>query len=311
MNRCPLTYEMCEDQKYSQKGLKALSRNLKRLNDFPFTPEEQIKAALEIGGKLSIQGVQPKLSVVLNVAKNGFEIVEKGGTYIVKPPQQLYKELPENEDLSMKLASKVGIEVPLHGMMYNIDGSLSYFIKRFDRLSAGQKIAVEDFSQLMGFSRETKYSSSMEQVIGVINQYCSFPHLEKIKLWRLVIFCFLIGNEDLHLKNLSLISRNDKVELSPAYDLLNSTITRAKVEEEMALPIQGKKSHFKRAHLVDYFGKERLGLDLFLLEKELSKFETALDTWIELISKSFLSSEMKQKYVSLIKNRLTRLKNLH
>lgn len=309
MNRCPLTYELCDpSDRYSSKGLKLLSRNLKTLLSFPFTPEEQIKAALEIGGKLSIQGVQPKLSVVLNTSKGTFEIVEKGGKYIVKPPQQLYRELPENEDLTMRLAASVGIEVPLHGLMYNIDGSLSYFIKRFDRLPAGQKVAVEDFSQLMGFSRETKYSSSIEQVIGVIQKYCSFPQIEKIKLWRLVVFCFLTGNEDLHLKNLSLITRDDKVELSPAYDLLNSTIVRSKVEEEMALPIQGKKSGLKRLHLFDYLGKERMGIETRLLEKEFSKFERNIEKWHELISKSFLSEEMKLKYRALLNTRLLKLK---
>ena len=100
MNRCPITYELCETQKYSNKGLKLLSKNLKNLNDFPYTAKEQIQLASQFAAKLSIQGVQPKLSVRLNAAKEEFEIVERGGKFILKPPHQTYDELPQNEDLT-------------------------------------------------------------------------------------------------------------------------------------------------------------------------------------------------------------------
>ncbi|MFN3841565.1 MAG: HipA domain-containing protein, partial [Cyclobacteriaceae bacterium] len=92
--------------------------------------------------KMSIQGVQPKLSVKLNIGKGIFEVTDTGGTFIIKPPQDYYPELPENEDLTMRLARVMGIEVPLHGMIYAVDGNRSYFIKRFDRLARGKKAAV-------------------------------------------------------------------------------------------------------------------------------------------------------------------------
>ena len=205
----------------------------------------------------------------------------------------------------MRLAKIVGIEVPLHGMIYNIDGSLSYFIKRFDRLRK-QKIAVEDFSQLLGYSRETKYESSMEKVISVIEKHCTFPVVEKLKLFRLVIFNFMIGNEDMHLKNFTLIRRENKVELSPAYDLLNTTIIM-NAEEEIALPIRGKKKKLKRNDFVDYFGIDRLGLSESILENELLRFKESLNSWSELISNSFLSEKMCTLYVKIIEDRRKRL----
>ncbi|MBS4168454.1 Serine/threonine-protein kinase toxin HipA [Parachlamydia sp. AcF125] len=174
---------------------------------------------------------------MLDVRKKEFRVVEKGGQFIIKPPHHLYEEVPQNEDLTMRLAKIIGIETPLHGMIYNIDGSLSYFIKRFDR-SRNQKIGVEDFSQLLGHSRETKYESSMEKVVSVIEKHCTFPMVEKLKLFKLVIFNFITRNEDMHLKNFTLISRENKVEMSPAYDLLNTTII-IQAEEEIALPIRG------------------------------------------------------------------------
>lgn len=308
MNRCPITYELCEEFKYSKKGLNQLSRYLTSLHDFPFTAKEQIQLANQLASKLSIQGVQPKLSVTLNLKKGEFEIAEKGGTFILKPPPPSYEELPQNEDLTMRLAEQVRIDIPIHGMIYNIDGSLSYFIKRFDRLPGKRKLAVEDFSQLLGYSRETKYESSMEKVISVIEKHCTFPALEMIKLFRLVIFNFLIGNEDMHLKNFMLIRRQNKVQLSPAYDLLNTTIV-LKSSEEIALPIRGKKSKLNRFDLVDYFGQERLHLPEDTIRQELVRFEEALNEWSKLIANSFLSQDLQERYEKLIRQRWQRIKS--
>lgn len=305
MNRCPITYEMCEES-YTKRGLALLSKKLQRLVPFPFTAQEQLELALQYASKISIQGVQPKLSVVLNVTKECFETVEKGGTFILKPPHHLYEQLPQNEDLSMRLAAVVGIEVPLHGLIYNMDGTLTYFIKRFDRVGRKGKFSVEDFSQLLGYSRETKYESSMEKLIAVIEMHCSFPLLEKIQFFRRVIFNFLIGNEDMHLKNFSLINNGSKVTLSPAYDLLNSTIV-LKATEEIALPLRGKKSHLNRFDFFDYFGKERLKLTPTILEQEWDRFVKARSTWDTLLKQSFLTDEKRSLYTAVLQERWDRL----
>jgi serine/threonine-protein kinase HipA len=205
----------------------------------------------------------------------------------------------------MRLAKIVGIEVPLHGMIYNIDGSLSYIIRRFDRFG-NQKVAVEDFSQLLECTRDTKYESSMEKIVSVIEKHCTFPILEKIKLFRLVIFNFLTGNEDMHLKNFSMIRWEDKVELSPAYDLLNTTII-IQSKEEIALPIRGKKSKLTRNDFVSYFGNERLGLSVQVIENELMKFKQSFNQWEQLLDKSFLSEKMRHRYKDLINDRWKRL----
>ena len=116
MNTCPITYEPCGDKKYSEKGLKHLSRNLTRLNDFPYTQEEQLREAAARAPKMSIQGVQPKLSAKLKVTEGIFEVTDKGGEFILKPQNTLYPQLPENEDLTMRLADKIGLEISLHGL---------------------------------------------------------------------------------------------------------------------------------------------------------------------------------------------------
>ena len=302
MNKCPITYEPCGNDLYSAKGLHLLSRNLNELKPFPYTIDEQINEAIERASKMSIQGVQPKLSARLSIKNKIFEIVDRGGTFILKPQNLYYKELPQNEALTMKLAGLAGLEVPLHGMIYSKDGSLTYFIKRFDRTPRGKKIAVEDFAQLAGSRRDNKYDYSMEKAADLIERFCTFPVLEKIKFFKLVFFNFLTGNEDSHLKNFSLITRNNKVELAPCYDLLNTSLAGVS-KEEIALPIGGKKKNLTRNILIDYFGRKKLGLNEKIIEDSLNDFSSCYTSWLKTIEISFLSGELKSKYIELLNKR--------
>lgn len=309
MKICPITYEKIDDDsKYSKRGLHLLSPKLADLNDFPYTEEEQRQEAEFHSSKVSIQGVQPKMSAILSIKENQFKIVDKGGRYILKPQVERFKHLPENEDLTMKLAATVNIEVPLHGLIYSKDGSKTYFIRRYDRKGQKDKLHVEDFAQLSGESRDTKYDSSMEKIAKLIEKHCTFPILEKLKLFERTLFSFIIGNEDMHLKNFSIIVRDDKIELSPAYDLVNSTLILQNPKEEMALSIQGKRNKLTRKDLIDYFGKECLQLNHEVCLETLKKYHTALEKWKILIEKSFLPMSKKEKYQKILKNRLGRLK---
>jgi serine/threonine-protein kinase HipA len=306
MSRCPITYEEFEGGRYSLKGLKKLSLRLKNLKDFPFSAEDQVKEAIARAARMSIQGVQPKLSVRLNLKNEIFEIVDTGGHYIFKPQTQNFREVPENEDVTMRLAELIGINIPLHGMVYSKDNTLTYFIRRFDRVGRNKKIAVEDFAQLSGKDRETKYDSSMEQIISLIDQFCTFPAIEKLKLFNLTLFNYLVGNEDMHLKNFSVIRRDLKVELSPAYDLLNSTII-LNSQEELALPLCGKKNKLKKDDFFVYFAKERLGLTQKSIEQTVSRIAKAFTSWNDLIQNCFLSDSMKTQYIDLLNKRFNQL----
>jgi len=174
----------------------------------------------------------------------------------------------------MRLASLAGIEIPLHGLLYGRDNELTYFIRRFDRTGKYHKLHVEDFAQLSGKSRDTKYNSSMEQVVKIIEKFCTFPALEKVKLFRIVLFCFLTGNEDMHLKNLSLIQKEDITTLAPSYDLLNTSVILSLPEEELALPMNGKKNKLQSRDFILYFAKDRLLLTDKLIHTILSRFKT-------------------------------------
>tara|TARA_R110002012_G_scaffold72738_1_gene185797 strand:- start:42857 stop:43780 length:924 start_codon:yes stop_codon:yes gene_type:complete len=304
MNRCPITYEPCGTAKYSKKGLKMIAAKLTGLNDLPYTASELRREAANRAKKLSIQGVQPKLSANISVVEQEFKVVDQFGTYIIKPQNDIFPELPENEDLTMRMAMFLGINVPFHGMVYGKDGSLSYFIKRFDRYGKGKKYATEDFAQLTGNTRDTKYRFSMEKLVPVIEEFCTFPVVEKVEFFKRIVFCFVTGNEDMHLKNFSLITKNGKTTLAPAYDLLNSSIAFKSPEEEIALTLKGKKSNLKASDFTDYYAKERLQLNEKTIETILKDMFQAKEKWEELISVSFLSDDMKEKYSKILEHRL-------
>lgn len=275
----------------------------KPLNPLQFTSEELRQQAVFRERKMSIQGVQNKLSAVLNAKTQSFDIVDTGGTYILKMQSASYPELPQNEDLTMSLAKTIGLEVPEHGLITGVDNQFTYYIKRFDRLSKHRKLAVEDFAQLTEASRDTKYGSSMEKVALVIQQFCSYPKVEAMKLFKLTVFNFLVGNEDMHLKNFSLITKNGIVAMSPVYDLLNSSIAIGNFKEEIALPIDGKKKNLTKKLFCDYYAKQRLGLNDKVINEILTSIESKLPLWQTMINESALSSKMKLAYLNLLKDR--------
>ena len=315
MNRCPITYRPCGDgERYSRAGLRLLSPNLEQLRDFPYDAQQQRREAVIRAAKLSIQGVQPKLSVRLSAKSGLFEIVDRGGRYIIKPQHDVYPNLPENEGVTMHLAGLCGIETPPSGLVRGADGSWSYFIRRFDRVGQAGKLSVEDFAQLAGLSRETKYDFSMERLVKILDACCTFPAVEKVQLFKRCLFNFIVGNEDMHVKNFSLITRSGKVELAPAYDFLATTVAflalgqRLEQIEEVALPLQGKKHGLARNVWVGYFAGERLALPDKIVEKVLSDLQAAVPLWKNCLAGSFLPAEQQTLYARLLDQRLATLR---
>ena len=305
--RCPITYDIIpNNQQYSKKGLVRLSGALTQLAPIPFSTNELLQEAAKRADKLSIQGVQPKLSARLSTTKQRFELVDRGGSYILKPQNPLYNQLPENEDLSMRLAKAAGIKTPLHALLCDKNGEFIYCIKRFDR-KGKQKFALEDFAQLSGNNRNTKYRYSMEKLIPIIQQYTTYPAIELAEFWLRVMVNFLIGNEDMHLKNFSLLRDKQKIILAPAYDYINSTIALTNAKEEIALPLNGKKRNLTQKDLIEYLGREKCQLPEVIINKQLNKIRYASPVWRQLIDNSFLTVANQSLYHHVLDNRLKRL----
>jgi serine/threonine-protein kinase HipA len=308
MASCPITLDPALKGKfYSEAGLKIIHPRLTGLQALEYSAAEQIKQARLRADKMSIQGVQPKLSAVLRVSRQSFELVDRDGKFILKPNPPTYEEVPANEALTMRMAAAAGIDVPPHGLLRAVDDSWVYFVKRYDRVGRSGKVHVEDFSQLIGANRETKYDSSLEKVADLVETLCTFPAIEKPKLAQRLLFCFLTGNEDMHLKNFSLWLRDGVVSLTPAYDLLNSTLVLGRAKEESALPLSGKKKNLTRKLWLSYFCKERLGLKEDQIDSILDRLTAALPEWRNLIDRSYLSDAAKDGYREIMEERVARL----
>ena len=165
---------------------------------------------------------------------------------------------------------------------------------------------------MAGLNRDNKYNYSMEKLIPLL-EYCSFPMLGKAELFKRTAFYFLTGNEDMHLKNFSLITKNGKSELAPAYDFLNTALAlrmsgvAEQNIEDFALPIAGKKKKIDKKILLDYYAKERLGLNGKTIARTLLLFEQCYDQWFTIIDRCFLSEQAKILYKELLKSRFKRL----
>ena len=260
-----------------------------------------------IRAQTSLTGVQPKLS--LNLSKHEdccrLTIVGLWGDYIFKPQTERYPQLPENEDLTMHLAEAAKISVVPHSLIRLADGELGYITKRIDRTKYGEKIDMEDMCQLTLHPTEYKYKGSHEQIAKTIMQYSSTPKLDLTNYMQLLLFCFVTGNNDMHLKNFSLYRPADGYQLTPAYDLLNVAIANPNDQEELALSIAGRK---KNLRLNDFLiAAKTMGLEETVVLRLISSLQKSLPKWQNLIRQSFLSEELKVAYENLIVSRLERL----
>ncbi|RYG01996.1 MAG: type II toxin-antitoxin system HipA family toxin [Chitinophagaceae bacterium] len=260
---------------------------------------------------ISVPGVQPKLSLSLvrdvpEDEKHGrLTIVgAPGGNYILKPPHADYPEMPQNEHLTMRIAEAFGLKVVPSSLIRLSSGELAYITKRVDRTDDGQKIHMLDMFQIL--EAFDKYKSSMEKVGKAIAMYAENMLLDLSDFFELTIFCFITGNNDMHLKNFSMINRGDESwHLAAAYDLLNVAIVNPSDTEELALTIGARKSKFTRLRF------EEFGLSLGLTGRQIdgvfSRLNRNQQQAFKLIDSSFLTDDFKTKYKALIKERYKRI----
>jgi len=271
--------------------------------ELPYT-RANIKGLAEqiIRSQTTITGLQPKLSLdVEKINKNSrFTIVGLWGKYILKPQTEQYYQLPENEDLTMHLAEAAKIKTVPHALIRFADGELCYITKRIDRTKNGDKLPMEDFCQLTERLTEHKYRGSYEQIAKAILKYSTAPKLDLVNFWEVVIFCFLTGNADMHLKNFSLYENID-FQLTPAYDLLSTALVIPEDKEELALTLNGKKNKLSRKDLTS--AALHSGMEQKVIENIFLKFQKTIPHWDVLIDNSFLSNEMKESYKRIIQKR--------
>ena len=256
------------------------------------------RQAAEMAGKMSISGVQEKVSVALSPDKSELRISAAGGRYILKPQPARYPSVPQNEHVTMLMASAAGIETPPFGLVWLKDGSPAFLIKRFDRLEDGSKLQVEDFCQLSGSALRDKYRGSGEQCVRLLKQYASEPLIEARKLFKMLLFSWWVANGDHHLKNLSLLTTPEGIRrLAPAYDLLCTRLVMPG-DMNLSLPITGKQSKLNRNSWLEF--ADYCGLARKAAQRLLSDQIEATEPAIRLIRGSFLPDAQKDQYVEIL-----------
>ena len=267
-------------------------------------------AAAIIQSQTTLTGVQPKISLHLNQHEGSKRLTVAGlwGGYIFKPQTELYPHLPELEDVTMHLAEESKLAVVPHSLIRLRDGELGYITRRIDRKADGTKIAMEDMCQLTERPTEYKYRSSYEQIAKAIRKFSSVPDLDVMQYYELVLFCYLTGNNDMHLKNFSIYQPNaGEYRLAPAYDLLNVAIVNPKDTEELALTLNGKRRKLTRHDF------ETAMLSSGLNEKVVSnifrKFLRIYPQWEATIRNSFLPADLQEAYWQLIQQRILIIHN--
>jgi len=294
MNNCWFCYKDAGDAQYHPACAK-------KFFGTPEVPTLQLDDALieslakqTVNQRISFTGVQPKLSLTLQSEKghSRLTIVGLWGEFILKPQHQDYPMMPETEGLTMHLAGLFKIPVCDHTLLQASNGSMVYIARRFDR-AEGKKIHIEDLCQLSEFLTENKYKSSYEKAGKLVAQYCQ-KGLDLLAYFELVLFSYLCGNNDMHLKNFSLMHQPEGIVLSPAYDLLNVNLLNPKDKEALALTLNGKKAGIKLTDFITL--AENLRINEKAYHNSFKLFNNKNKEVMDLIDRSFLNKKMKQGY---------------
>ena len=270
----------------------------KEIPQLNYTSNDLEKLAIQvIQDQTSLTGVQPKLSLHLNEYEGSqrLTIVGLWGGFICKPQTLQFEQMPETEDLTMHLAELARIDVVPHTLIRMADDTLCYLTRRIDRTVTGEKIAMEDMCQLTERQTEHKYKSSYERIAKAIGQYSSIPKMDITNYFEIVLFSWITGNNDMHLKNFSLYEPNDgMIRLAPAYDLINAAILNPKDDEELALTLNGKKKKLKHSDFIA--AGLTMGLERKTIERLILKYVKLFPKMYTAINNSFLNEELKNKY---------------
>lgn len=281
---------------------------LRRVFGRPVLPEVEVDPAAlhlfgaEMAGRVSLSGAQRKLS--LGWSHKSLRVSADRAAFILKPGEAAFPALPENESLTLALARDFGIRtaeaalVPLRG------GVPALLVRRFDRAGRGRRIHMEDFAQLAELEPARKYEGSAESCMKLAQEFTSDPGVQKAELFRRFLFAWWVGDGDLHRKNLAVLRpERGVVKLAPAYDTVNTTILLP--DEQLALPIRGKRARLDRADWLA-FG-DSSGLPARWVMNELDRPRDRLAAALAKVQRSLLPVDLRAAYATLLQRRAAML----
>ena len=312
MAKCLYCYkELNEGEKDFHKACSNKMFGTPSVPELPYTRENLTDLAKQvIRSQTTLTGVQAKLSLDINKGGRNetdrFTIVGLWGRYILKPQTDRFAHLPELEDLTMHLAELAKLQVVPHSLIRFDDGELCYITRRIDRTATGDKLPMEDMCQLTERLTEHKYKGSYEQIAKAIQRFSAVPKLDMVNYWEQVVFSWITGNADMHLKNFSLYSKEQgKYVLTPAYDMLSTALVMPEDTEELALTLNGKKRKIKKADFLA--SMQASGMEEKVINNIFAKFAKVKDRWFAFIDQSFLPDDMKEAFKVIIAEKLNLL----
>ncbi|MDD7319024.1 MAG: HipA domain-containing protein [Prevotellaceae bacterium] len=257
----------------------------------------------------TVPGVQKKLSLhlVSDSSKPRLTLVNYPTGYILKPQVAEFEALPESEQLIMTMADMAGISTVPHALIKGNAG-LAYITKRVDRKLKGDKVemlAMEDFCQLDLRLTEDKYRGSYERCAKIIKQYSSRVGIDMAEFYIRLVFCFIVGNSDMHLKNFSLIETAEgsgEYVLSPAYDLLPVNANMPADKEQFALAMNGKKTNICKGDFLKF--ADTCGITRQTAEKLIENLVKLMPKWLSMCEKSLLPDKLKDRLRKIITERM-------
>lgn len=307
----PITDKATEQEKNTQWHNRCIKKffGTKVLPDIEVSLEMLEWLAVESSNKgLTVPGVQKKMSLHLDSSgdKPRLTLVNYPTGYILKPNTSDYPCLPEAEYLVMQMAGKAGIKTVPHALIRikAQDNAFAYITKRIDRRD-GKILAMEDFCQLDGRLTEDKYKGSYERCAKIIQRYSSRSGLDITELFIRVVFSFIVGNSDMHLKNFSLIETDENSQtynLSDAYDMLPVNIVNPADTEQTALTLNGKKRNLHRNDFLKF--ADACGIKKTIAERLIDKMARDIVLFQNEIEQSYLSDELKDKTQTLLTERM-------
>ncbi|WP_420385752.1 HipA domain-containing protein [Roseivirga sp.] len=309
-NRCLYCYEQLDGKSDFHEKCSLSFFGSKEAPIVPYTFDQMAELAKEVVARsIAVPGVQAKLSMSLvqeaqqNTKRRLTVLGALGGNYIFKPPNKEFRQMPENEHLTMRIAGAFGINTVPSSLIRLSSGELAYLTKRVDRAEGGQKLHMLDMFQIT--EAFDKYRGSMEKIGKALNEYSENTLLDKVFLFELTLFCFLTGNNDMHLKNFSMINSPAGWILAPAYDMLNVSILLPEDTEELALTVDGRKKNISRANFENF--AKGMGLTAKQIDGVFQRMKSNKHQAIQWIENSFLSSDMTNRYISTLESRYQRL----
>lgn len=312
MKRCLACLQLLKDEEFSyhERCLKDFWQEVTPILKLEYELADIEKLAKEnISKRIVVPGVQPKISMGFLKAKSQSRLTIVGaleGRYILKPPFAPYSKMPEVESLCMLMTLACGIDTVPFLLVPLKDGELCFLTKRIDRTSNNEKYAMEDACQFNNRMTEHKYRGSYEQIAKNILAFTQNPLLDIVRFYEQVVVSYLMGNNDMHLKNFSLISYDGRnYTLTPAYDMVAAQLMLPDDTEDLALTLNGKKRKLKRSDFEIAMAGNKIPEKA--IQNLWKRIEKGMQSWTKLIEFSFLTNDQKQDFKALIHGKVEQL----